>query len=303
MIKVRGVAYVRFGAPDLDKMQSFLLDFGLRISQRDEDRLYMRGTDPSPYVHVTELGEAGFRGLAFEAGSAADLARASKLPGASEVEDIDEPWGGQRVRFRDPDGFPVEVVHGRKALSALEAPVGAGFNRGSERVRFGTLCRVPAGPASVKRLGHVVVKVSNFETSAEWYKSHFGFVSSDDVYLGEKENILTSFLRCDLGSEYTDHHSLLCIGLGDPEFDHAAFEVEDLDAVMTGHEHLAAKEYDHHAGIGRHILGSQIFDYWRDPWGHTMEHFTDGDLLNDQHETGLCDPMAALGTQWGKFGP
>jgi catechol 2,3-dioxygenase-like lactoylglutathione lyase family enzyme len=115
MIKVRDVAYVRFGAPDLDKMQSFLLDFGLRISQRDEDRLYMRGTDPSPYVHVTELGEAGFRGLAFEAGSAADLARASKLPGASEVEDIDEPWGGQRVRFRDPDGFPVEVVHARWA--------------------------------------------------------------------------------------------------------------------------------------------------------------------------------------------
>ena len=28
------------------------------------------------------------------------------------------------------------------------------------------------------------------------------------------------------------------------------------------------------------MLGSQIFDYWRDPWGHTVEHWTDGDLLD-----------------------
>ncbi len=303
MIKVVDVAFVRFGVPDLDEMEAFLVDFGLTVSQRDEERLYVRGSDPSPYVHVTERGEVGFRGLAFEAGSAETLSEASTLPGASGVEDIEAPWGGQRVRFTDPDGFPVEVVHGRKALPALAVPVGAGCNRGSERVRFGELCRVPTGPARVKRLGHVVVKVSNFGVSAEWYKSRFGFLSSDDVYLGEKENILTSFMRCDLGSDYTDHHSLLCIGLGDPGFDHAAFEVEDVDAVMTGHEHLAAKEYQHHAGIGRHILGSQIFDYWRDPWGHTMEHFTDGDLLNDKHEAGLHDPVAALGTQWGKFGP
>ena len=66
---------------------------------------------------------------------------------------------------------------------------------------------------------------------------------------------------------------------------------------------LAKGGREHHAGIGRHVLGSQIFDYWKDPWGHVLEHFTDGDLLNADAETGRCEPPIALGTQWGKFGP
>ena len=72
---------------------------------------------------------------------------------------------------------------------------------------------------------------------------------------------------------------------------------------MLGHDHLARGDYQHQTGIGRHILGSQVFDYWHDPWGHVLEHFTDGDLLNVHHEAGLHDPAAALGTQWGKFAP
>jgi catechol 2,3-dioxygenase-like lactoylglutathione lyase family enzyme len=303
MIKVKDIAYVRFAAPDLDKMEQFLADFGLVTATREGDVIYSRGTDPTAYVHVTELGEAGFRGMAFEAASAEDLEAASKLEGASPVEKIDAPGGGQRVRFTDPDGFAVEVVHGRERPAALSVTGASPLNRGSERVRMGKLQRVDAGPAPVKRLGHVVIRTADFRTSEDWYKSRFGFVTSDEVYLGDEANIITAFMRCDLGDVYSDHHTLLCVGIGEVGFDHAAFEVEDFDAVMTGHDHLEKAGYDHHAGIGRHILGSQVFDYWRDPWGHMVEHFTDGDLLNKDHETTLNDPAAALGTQWGKFGP
>jgi catechol 2,3-dioxygenase-like lactoylglutathione lyase family enzyme len=302
MIKVRDIAYVRFGAPDLDKMEQFLTDFGLVVHAREADRIFARASDPDPYVHVTERGEAGFRGVAFEAGSAADLAAAAKLEGASPVEKIDAPGGGQRVRFTDPDGFAVEVVHGRELLPALPVRGADPLNRGSEQLRRGKLQRVAAGPASVKRLGHAVLRVSDFKQSEAWYKSRFGFVTSDEVYLGDPKNVVTAFMRCDLGEEYSDHHTFLCVGLGEPGFDHAAFEVEDFDEVMVGHDHLAKAGYEHHAGIGRHVLGSQVFDYWKDPWGHVVEHFTDGDLLNRDHETGHFDPATALGTQWGKFG-
>ena len=104
MIKVKDIAYARFGAPDLDAMERFVNDFGLVVTAREARVLYARGTDPEPYVHVTEQGEAGFRGLGFEAASEADLAAAARLEGASAVEKIDAPGGGQRVRFSDPDG-------------------------------------------------------------------------------------------------------------------------------------------------------------------------------------------------------
>ena len=301
MIKVQDIAFVRFAAPDLDVMQRFASDFGLVLTDRENDTLYHRGSDPSPYVHVTELGDAGFRGVAFEAASAEDLAAASKLEGASPVEKLEAPGGGQVVRFTDPDGYRVEIVHGRELLASLLVPTGKGVNRGSERQRVGSVHRPPAGPSSVKRLGHAVVRVADFRRSEEWYKSRFGFLSSDEVYLGEPENVITAFLRCDRGEQYADHHTLLCVGIGEPGFDHAAFEVEDVDAVMAGHDHLTNAGYDHHAGIGRHILGSQIFDYWRDPWGHVVEHFTDGDLLNADYQTGHHDPGTALGTAWGSF--
>lgn len=303
MLKVTDVSFVRFAAPDLDAMERFAMAFGLVKTERTDDTLYCRGTDPEPFVHVTELGEPGFRGVAFDAASAQDLEAASQIQGASAVEPLNEPGGGQRVRLKDPDGFSVEIVHGRKAQPPLTVRRGSPINTGSNSVRFGTLQRLEAGPAQVKRLGHCVLRVSDFKTSSEWYQSNLGFLVSDEVYVGEPGNNLTAFMRCDRGETYVDHHSLLCIGLGDAGFDHAAFEVEDFDAVMLGHDHLKGQGYDHHTGIGRHILGSQVYDYWKDPWGHVMEHFTDGDLLNSDAETSSVEPPIAVGTQWGSFSP
>jgi catechol 2,3-dioxygenase-like lactoylglutathione lyase family enzyme len=305
MIKVSDIAYARFAAPDLDAMQRFVEDFGLTATAREEKLLYCRGTDPSPYLHVTELGDGGFRGIAFEAASAEDLTAAAQLEGASTIEKIEAPGGGRRVRFVDPDGYRVEVVHGRELLTPLPVRGAAPLNRGSDRQRLGSLQRVEVGPACVKRLGHAGLRVSNFRRSVSWYKSKFGFVASDEIYLGEPDNRIAAFLRCDRGEVHTDHHTLVCVGLpgGDIGLDHVAFEVEDFDAVMVGHDHLKAAGYEHKSGVGRHVLGAQVYDYWLDPWGNVHEHFTDGDLLNDRHETGVHDPASALGTQWGSLTP
>jgi catechol 2,3-dioxygenase-like lactoylglutathione lyase family enzyme len=301
MIKVTDIAFVRFRAPDLDRMEQFLHDFGMVTAHRDGNVLYSRGCDADPWIHVVETGEPGFAGVGFDAGNAEDLEAAAALPGASAIEELDGPGGGRRVRFSDPDGFPVEVVHGREPAEPLPAPHALPYNTGHERRRFNELQRVQRGPARVKRVGHCVVRVSNFRTSEEWYKSRFGFVTSDEVYLGNPENVVTAFMRCDRGDMPVDHHTFLCVGLGEPSFDHAAFEVEDIDAVMLGHEHLKGADYEHHAGIGRHVLGSQVFDYWRDPWGHVLEHFTDGDLLDASVKPGRFEPAVVLGTQWGRF--
>ncbi len=299
MIKVRDLTYVRFTAPDLDRMERFLADFGLIRAERRDDALYMRGTDPEPWVHVTRLGEPGFAGLAFEAASAEDLAAASRMEGASAVEPTGEPGGGHRVRFTDPDGNPVEVVHGREA-EPLSVEKAAPYNTGTRMERVGAPQVVHRGPARVKRLGHMVMMVKDFRTSEAWYKERFGLLSTDEVYIENPENVITAFMRCDRGDEPADHHTLLCVGLGEPGFEHAAFEVQDIDAVMAGHDHLKQAGWDHQGGIGRHILGSQVYDYWRDPWGHAVEHFTDGDVFDAGAKPGLHDPATVLGTHWGR---
>ena len=104
MIKVTDVVHGRLRAPDLDRMEAFLTDFGMIRADRTARALYMRGTDPDHHIHVTEKGEPGFIGMAYNAASEEDLERVAQVPGASGVEEIDEPGGGKRVRLKEPDG-------------------------------------------------------------------------------------------------------------------------------------------------------------------------------------------------------
>ena len=97
----------------------------------------------------------------------------------------------------------------------------------------------------------------------------------------------------------TDHHTL-AMALGPRnKYLHSAFQVADLDALAAGGEYLREHGFHRSWGIGRHIEGSQIFDYWRDPDGLMVEHFADGDLFDCTLEPGWA-PMKASGlAQWG----
>ncbi|MEO0578348.1 MAG: VOC family protein, partial [Pseudomonadota bacterium] len=175
------------------------------------------------------------------------------------------------------------------------------INSGENRARRGEPVRLTAGPSHVKRLGHVVLFVADFRTSEAWYKDRFGFVTSDDIYMENEANVVGAFMRCDRGEIPTDHHTVFLMGRKENagQLQHAAFEVNDWDDVMVGHDYLAEKNYTPQWGIGKHVLGSQVFDYWRDPHGHILEHFSDGDVFPADHPAGL-HPVSILHTvQWG----
>lgn len=52
-------------------------------------------------------------------------------------------------------------------------------------------------------------------------------------------------------------------------------------------------------GVGRHLLGSQVYDYWSDPWGRVHERWADTDRLNAQSGSNLLPAHEALISQWG----
>ncbi len=297
MIKVDDIAYVRFQAPDLDKMEAFLSDFGLATAQRDANALYMRGQGADPFLHVTHKGEPGFAGVAFKARSLDELTALAKSQD-TKVEALDGPGGGKVVRLKDPDGFTVEVVAGRETMQAAAIPPAPLINDARKQPRQNAPKLVSQGASHVKRLGHCVLNVSNFRASEAWYKERFGFITSDEIKLSP-EFALGAFLRCDRGDQPADHHTLFMLGTGTPKFNHAAFEVVDLDDLMSGHDHLKENAREAQWGVGRHILGSQIFDYWRDPWGHTLEHWTDGDLMTASWGSREATPQDLMGVQWG----
>jgi catechol 2,3-dioxygenase-like lactoylglutathione lyase family enzyme len=304
MIKVMDLAYGRLRAPDLDAQEEFLTQFGMTRAERTKNALYMRGTDPTHHLHVTEQGDPGFVGLAYYAVSEDDLKRVAKAPGASVVEAIDEPGGGKRVRLREPNGYQIEVVHGIETPKPIAVKRQA-LNMGEESLRrAGELMRLPKGPSRVKRIGHGVMASPKVQETAQWFRETLGFICSDDVYAGSKDNIIGSFNRCDRGDEYVDHHVFFCIRNERAGLNHLSFEVQDLDDVFMGHQHLQQLgKYEHMWGLGRHLLGSQVYDYWADPWGRVHEHWSDTDRLNVKNGSNLLPAEEALVSQWGEPPP
>ena len=303
-IKVSDIAYGRLRAPDLDIAEEFLTRFGMIRAERTANALYMRGTDPAHHIHVTEKGEPKFVGLAYYADSADDLARLAKAPGALAVETIDEPGGGKRVRLTEPNGYQIEVVHGMAELPAI-ATKRQKLNTGEAPLsRAGELMRLPKGPSHVKRIGHGVLMTPKFHETVSWFREMLGFVCSDDVYAGEKNNLIGSFNRCDRGDAYVDHHVFFCLNHAKTGVNHLSFEVPDIDDVAMGHDYLAQfGKYEHMWGIGRHVLGSQVYDYWADPWGRVHEHWADSDRLNLANGSNLVPAEEALTSQWGEAPP
>jgi len=91
VIKVADIAWARLRSPDVDRQEEFLLDFGMVRSDRTNKALYMRGTDASHHLHVTEQGDPAFIGHAYHAESEEDLHKIARVEGASPIEEIDEP--------------------------------------------------------------------------------------------------------------------------------------------------------------------------------------------------------------------
>ena len=303
-IKIQDISHVRFRVPDLDRMAAFLDDFGLTPCGEGStaQTLYMRGRGTAPFVHVTERGEPAFLALGLRATSIGDLQKLAAETG-SKAEPLDGPGGGQVVRLKDPDGHGIEVVAGQTLVAALPLDEHLVWNNAHGQPRQSATKRTGPGSSTVVRLGHGVLNVSDFRTSEAWYKSLFGFITSDEIALNPEVS-LGAFMRCDLGDQPTDHHTLFLAQLpSGPGFNHAAFEVRDMDDLMRGHTHLQAAGAKPAWGVGRHFLGSQVFDYWRDPWGFTLEHWTDGDLFTAADGSRVATMGDLMGVQWGQSMP
>jgi catechol 2,3-dioxygenase-like lactoylglutathione lyase family enzyme len=303
-IKVTDIAYGRLQSPDLDAMEEFLTEFGLIKVERTATALYMRGTDPVHHIHITEKGDPKFLGLAFHARDMSDLRRAAELPGASGIEHIDEPGGGQRVRLVEPNGYTIEIVDDLEPVAPIKIER-LPMNSGDEPLRRkGVLMRHPKGPTPVKRIAHGVMGSPKVVETVQWFRDVLGMIGSDDIYVGDPKNIIGSFNRCDRGDEYVDHHTFFCLNQPHAGLNHLSFEVPDIDAVLADHHYLKSlNKYEHMWGVGRHLLGSQVYDYWADPWGRVHEHWADSDRINASAGYYIWPPEQSLVSQWGEDVP
>ena len=285
IVRAVNTAYIMFQLPDLEKQKSFLLDFGMIEVGQGDDHLYMRGYNSDPYIYKAVKGkEVKFLGAGFMLESEEDLARLARETG-KPVEEVDGPGAGRRVRLHDPDGFIVDLVYGRSLVDPVETRRTAlAVNLPQQKNRINRGQRTPLAPSAVEKFGHYVLMVSDFQESWKWYRKHLGLLPTDVLCTASGTPAL-SFNRFDKGNRPADHHTVVLSSGLEPCYMHSAYETCDQDSIGQGQQFLKLKGWDHFWGIGRHILGSQVFDYWNDPHGFEVEHYADGDVFDNNYPT------------------
>ena len=118
--------------------------------------------------------------------------------------------------------------------------------------------------AHILRLGHLVVKSTDFDASVRYFTDVLNFKVSDSI------DQRVTFLRC-FPSPY--HHSL---GIGSTNngsgLHHVALMVNDADDIGRSYWRLQRENVPVVHGPGRHLPSGSMFLYYLDPDGLTIEY-------------------------------
>lgn len=299
------LAFLRFDKKDLIEAERFWNDFGLVTVSSTVEQLVMRGAGTAPAILVARRANTSrFVGSAFVVPGDTDFVRLERESNAKPLATNLIPGGGRGVELNDPDGNELWLIADWESVLSLPTrpPMHRNMNVLGEIQRVNCTVRSPIEPALVGRLGHVVYQTSNFNVMAEWYMRHIGIIPTDVQYLEDGSPIVT-FFRLDLGDLPADHHTFVLASALQPRYEHSAWEVIDLDALGQGQQVMHARGHKHFWGIGRHVLGSQLFDYWKDADSFDFEHYTDGDVFTADYETRYVPFSTGSIWAWGDDAP
>lgn len=288
---LKSLHHVIFEVPDLEATRRFAEDFGLEVVTQDNDCLYMRTGSGDSWCYMARLGEkAKFIAMGFMVDGKSDLEAAVTQHGATPIIELDSPGGGLGVTLKGPEDFHVNLITGVQEASHREPAPHLRINAPGAVTRFATPQPVrPLGPAKLFRLGHLGLYVKDYELVSSWFQDVLGLRFSDTLHPGNPAVTIGAFMRIPRGEEWVDHHAVGVFRAGKSDLHHISFEVQDYEAQFRTHRWLQKQGWDLSWGVGRHALGSHVFDTWFDPNRYRFETFSDTDVVNDEHQTGHHD--------------
>jgi catechol 2,3-dioxygenase-like lactoylglutathione lyase family enzyme len=291
---INGIETVVYRVDDLARCTAFFDDFGLPQHARSEAFTHYR-LDEGSNVLLKHVGDPS-------------LPAASRLNGLGVVETI---WGVDRADdlealtaglardrdvIRDADGtahmydddgnaFGLRLYAKRQIVSAPD-PINSPGN--VNRLNQHRKWRAKARPKAIQ---HVVYSVPDFEKTFAFYRDRLEFRLSDH------QRNFGIFMRA---AGATDHHNLYVLNAhlpfphldGKLRFSHVNYQVEDVDEVMVGMNHLERSGWPKSVwGLGRHRISSALFGYMPCPAGGDAEYGADSDVIDDSWIPRSWDPL------------
>ena len=285
--------------------ERFWRDFGFAHRHSSDARLVARGTGTAPCIAIASAAGAPLR-----------RRRRSAMSDDTDLEVYVRRFGARRLapELRSPAADRRRVARpvGTQRLAA--AGPGANSTRCPPASRYaarqhaaartaGQPHRPHADRAGARRAPRPLGAADRgLPGMADWYIRVLGLIPTDVQYLADGSPTL-AFCRLDLGDTAgrPSHGGLRGRHRGQVRAQRLRgrgprrARPGPAGAARAGHRHMW--------GIGRHLLGSQLFDYWFDPDGFEYEHYADGDVFTADFET-YYSPLEFGGIwAWGDDAP
>ena len=270
-MKISGLGYVGFGAPNVDDWVSFARDvIGLQLGRAPGPEAYLpasanpeRGADGSAYftadewswrlaIHPSE--QPGIQYIGFEVASEADLdvaleeLKAAGFPARRGSSQDAQARAVTGIGFsQDPAGNSLEFFFAPMVTNKFKSPHDMKFLTGD------------------MGLGHINLFVQNFDECARFYKSVLGFKLTDYYHVGP--DMTVNFFHIN-----PRHHTIGLMKVAPVDAaHHIMFETADLDMVGQALDRAVAAGCTITASLGRHSNDHIISFYMRSPSGVEVE--------------------------------
>lgn len=287
-----------FTVPELGVARRFYEAFGLDVRQTGRRLdLYTFG-HPHCWASIHEAGERKrlqylrFGIFADDLAVFRDRIRAQRL-GCEPHPLADDAGLGESLWLRDPDGIATQLVVAAKVSpSAKTQPspvpvVAAGEGAAPPRGKV--------SPVRPRYLSHILRFTPDVPRMVAFGAEVLG------LRLADRSGDVIAFTYTPHGS---DHHLVAFAKSHAPGLHHSSWDVGSVNEVGLGAEQMREAGWGQGWGVGRHVLGSNYFNYVRDPWGSYCEYSCDIDFVPPQLDWPAADhaPQDALYV-WGPAVP
>lgn len=265
---VHSLDQFHFVVPDLKVAQGFYTEFGLDVSERG-GRLGL-GTFGQPHVWGT-VGEGQRKKHQYMSFGAfeEDIDGFAKRLQEMGVARVDPPKGvdSNGLWVHDHDGNLVEIAVKPKTSPSEKSTFAS---RSAGPGQRGAPFRSTMKRTYPRRLAHILMFTRDVGKAVEFYTRVLG------LRLSDRSGDLIAFLH---GIHGSDHHMIAFCKSNAPGHHHFSWDVGSVDEIGAGAMHMLGKGWDRGWGLGRHVLGSNLFHYVRDPWGSYSEYSADIDFV------------------------
>lgn len=269
VVAVHSVDCFVFSVPELDVAQQFYARFGLDVRRVDGRLdLYTFG-HAHCWASIYQAGQGKQLQYVRYGIFAEDEAELRQRVDRLRIRIDPHPLGSsQGIWLRDPDGIATQLLVAPKVSpSAPTRPTGAAAvapGAGAAPSRSKVARVHPRYLSHILRYTPDVLGMRSFCTQV------LGLRLSD--HSGEG----IAFLHTPHGS---DHHLVAFARSHAPGLHHSSWDVGSIDEVGAGAEHMRDGGWGRGWGVGRHVLGSNYFNYVQDPWGSFCEYSSGIDFV------------------------